>query len=82
MPPADQLKALVKDHQDLLDAFEKAFLKVNGEAPRNEFFKKNYPPPEIFQQSLGWLDEQGNRIRYNNINHNEPDQPPPAIRGR
>ena len=43
---------------------------------------KNYPPPEIFQQSLGWLDEQGNRIRYNNINHNEPDLPAPGIRGR
>jgi hypothetical protein len=43
---------------------------------------KNYPPPTIFQQSLGWLDENGTRIRYNNINHNEPDLPPPGIRGR
>jgi hypothetical protein len=43
---------------------------------------KNYPPPTIFQQSLGWLDENGERIRYNNINHNEPDVPPPGIRGR
>ena len=43
---------------------------------------KNYPPPTIFQQSLSWLDENGTRIRYNNINHNEPDVPPPAIRGR
>jgi hypothetical protein len=43
---------------------------------------KNYPPPTIFQQSLGWLDESGTRIRYNNINHNEPDVPPPGIRGR
>jgi len=43
---------------------------------------RNYPPPTIFQQSLGWLDENGTRIRYNNINHNEPDLPPPGIRGR
>jgi len=43
---------------------------------------KNYPPPTIFQQSLSWLDDKGTRIRYNNINHNEPDVPPPGIRGR
>ena len=43
---------------------------------------KNYPPPTIFQQSLSWLDENGTRIRYNNINHNEPDLPAPGIRGR
>ena len=43
---------------------------------------RNYPPPTIFQQSLGWLDDKGVRIRYNNINHNEPDLPPPGIRGR
>ena len=43
---------------------------------------RNYPPPTIFQQSLSWLDDKGVRIRYNNINHNEPDVPPPAIRGR
>ena len=43
---------------------------------------KGYPPPTIFQQSLSWLDDKGVRIRYNNINHNELDVPPPAIRGR
>jgi hypothetical protein len=43
---------------------------------------RNYPPPTIFQQSLSWLDEKGARIRYNNINHNEPDVPAPRIRGR
>jgi len=43
---------------------------------------RNYPPPTIFQQSLSWLDEKGARIRYNNINHNEPDVPTPRIRGR
>ena len=43
---------------------------------------KNYPPPTIFQQSLGWLDDQGTHIRYNNLNYNEPDLPRPGIRGR
>lgn len=36
---------------------------------------KGYPPPLIFQQSLGWLDEEGRRIRYRNMNYNEPDAP-------
>lgn len=43
---------------------------------------KGYPPPTIFQQSLGWLDENGARIRYDFINYNEPDVPKPRIRGR
>ncbi len=40
---------------------------------------KGYPPPTIFQQSLGWLDENEKRIRYQFIYHNEPD---PPIQGR
>jgi hypothetical protein len=43
---------------------------------------KGYPPPTIFQQSLGWLDESGTRIRYQFIYYNEPDAPKPPIRGR
>ena len=43
---------------------------------------KGYPPPTIFQQSLGWLDEAGVRVRYNSIYYNEPDTPKPGIRGR
>ena len=43
---------------------------------------KNYPPPTIFQQSLGWLDEKGEHIRYNLLNYNDPDLPRPSIRGR
>lgn len=43
---------------------------------------RNYPPPTIFQQSLSWLDEKGMRVRYNNINYNDPDVAPPRIRGR
>jgi len=43
---------------------------------------KGYPAPVIFQQSLGWLDEQGKRIRYQMMNYNEPDAPRPSGRGR
>jgi hypothetical protein len=43
---------------------------------------KGYPAPLIFQQSLGWLGEDGARIRYQTMYHNEPDVPKPAIRRR
>ena len=39
---------------------------------------RGYPPPLIFQQSLGWIDEHGTRIRYQSIYHNEPDVPKPG----
>jgi len=42
---------------------------------------RGYPAPLIFQQSLGWLDENGNRIRYQYMNYNEPDAPKPPGRG-
>lgn len=44
--PAEQLKALVKEYQDLLDVYHKDIQKVKGEANRDEFFSKNYPQPE------------------------------------
>jgi hypothetical protein len=43
---------------------------------------RGYPPPLMFQQSLGWLDEKGMRIRYLYMNYHEPDVPKPPIRGR
>lgn len=43
---------------------------------------RGYPPPTIFQQSLGWLDENGTRVRYQFIYNNEPDVPKPPMRGR
>lgn len=43
---------------------------------------KGYPAPMIFQQSLGWLDPEGKRIRYQLMNYNEPDAPKPPGRGR
>ena len=43
---------------------------------------RGYPPPLMFQQSLGWLDESGARIRYQYMYYGEPDAPKPPITGR
>jgi hypothetical protein len=37
------------------------------------------PEPGLFHQSLGWLDEEGNGIRYQSHYHNG-FPPPPSIR--
>jgi hypothetical protein len=37
-----------------------------------------YPVPDFFQQSVGWLDEKGNDIRYLTIYHN--GFPKPEVR--
>ena len=42
---------------------------------------KGYPAPLIFEQSLGWLDAQGRRVRYQYTYHNEPETPKPLPRG-
>ena len=70
------------NNQDQSRTFASIYMHANRLIILEATVPKNYPPPTIFQQSLGWLDEQGSRIRYNNINHNEPDLPPPSIRGR
>lgn len=38
-----------------------------------------YPEPGLFQQSLGWLDEKGNGVRYQTLYHHAFPDPP---RGR
>jgi hypothetical protein len=40
-----------------------------------------YPVPDWFQQSVGWIDENGNGIRYLTIYHNGFPKPPIANRG-
>ena len=40
-----------------------------------------YPDPGFFQQSVGWLDENGNDIRYETVYHNGFPKPPVARRG-
>src|SRR6267142_5054779 len=34
---------------------------------------RGYPPPALFTQSLSWLDERGNSVRYSTIYVNAPD---------
>ena len=45
-PPAEQMKALVNEYRDSLEAFEKAMGKVEAETQRDKFFEKNHPRPE------------------------------------
>ena len=35
-----------------------------------------YPAPDFFQQSIGWLDENGNGIRYQTLYHHGFPKPP------
>jgi thiol-disulfide isomerase/thioredoxin len=56
--PAEQLKALVKEHRECLDAFEKAIREIKDEAQRNEFRKKNYPSPAFLYPRLLALAEK------------------------
>jgi hypothetical protein len=43
---------------------------------------KDSPPPLIFQQSRGWLDEDGTtKLRYQFIYYNDPDAPETADSG-
>ena len=39
------------------------------------------PPPGLFQQSLGFVDKDGNGVRYSDYYDNDYAAPPPA-RGR
>lgn len=42
---------------------------------------RGYPPPAVFTQSLGWLDENGRGVRYATMYINAPDVPKPTGRG-
>ena len=42
---------------------------------------KGYPDPGFFQQSVQWLDENGNQIRYTTLYHNGYPKPEVARRG-
>ena len=55
---------------------ENTLVIVDGTVPAG------YPEPGLFQQSLGWLDQDGKGIRYSTLYINEPDLPKPAIRVR
>jgi len=70
------------NNADQSRTFVSIYLHANRLVVLEATVPKNYPPPTIFQQSLGWLDENGTKIRYQFINHNEPDLPKTPIRGR
>lgn len=53
--------------------FASIYMHANRLVITEATIPRGYPPPTIFQQSLGWLDAKGVRIRYPFINHNEPD---------
>ena len=42
---------------------------------------KGYPEPGLFYQSLAWLDENGNNVRYSDFYHNGFPTPAPMGRG-
>ena len=62
--------------------FTSIYMHANRLVMAEATVPKGFPPPLIFQQSVGWLDEDGKRIRYQFMNYNEPDAPPPSGRGR
>ena len=70
------------NNADQSRTFASMYMHLNRLVITEATVSKGYPPPTIFQQSLGWLDENGKRIRYPFIYHNEPDPPPPPVRGR
>ena len=41
---------------------------------------RGYPPPDVFTQSLGWLDGNGKGVRYATMYINAPDVPKPSGR--
>jgi hypothetical protein len=58
--------------------FASIYMHANRLVMTEATVARGYPPPSIFQQSLGWLDEKGARIRYPFMNYNEPDAPRPS----
>ena len=67
-PDESRTSAAVFMHEDRLYILE-------GTVP------KGYPVPDFFQQSIGWLDESGNGVRYQTLYHNGFPKPPVAGRG-
>jgi thiol-disulfide isomerase/thioredoxin len=52
-PPAEQLKGILKDYQDQVDAFWKAFDEIKNAKERDQYQRKNYPdPPVVFPRLL------------------------------
>src|SRR5262249_37325276 len=51
--PAEQLQAVVKEYQGLLDAFATAYRQVKGGKEKQvDFYRKHYPAPEQYYSRL------------------------------
>lgn len=86
------------NHQDLVEGEEIQLTNPDGSRTfvfiamhENKLFvlegsvPKGYPEPALFQNSMGWVDKDGNGIRYQSIYVNEiyglKEAPPPAHGG-
>ncbi|MBI4886281.1 MAG: hypothetical protein HY824_04260 [Acidobacteria bacterium] len=70
------------NNADQSGTFASIYMHANRLVIAEATVPRGYPPPTIFQQSIGWLDENGTKIRYQFMNYNEPDAPPTPIQGR
>jgi len=68
-PDKSRTSAAVYMHENRLYILE-------GTAP------PGYPVPDFFQQSIAWLDENGNGIRYQTLYHNGFPKPPTGRGGQ
>ena len=79
---------LVNGHQlqltnpDKSRTFASIYMHENKLLTMEGTVKAGLPEPGLFQQSLGWLDEEGNGIRYSFVYYNDPDLKKPDIRRR
>lgn len=73
--PREQLDALVKEYQGLLDAFEKALAAVKEETDRDAYYMKHHPQPEKFYAlpRIFVIDAQG-VIRFKDVRGKLLDQ--------
>ena len=70
------------NNADQSRTFASIYMHANRLVMTEATVPKGYPAPLIFQESLGWLDENGTKIRYLLMNYNDPDVPTPPIQGR
>ena len=70
------------NNADQSRTFASIYMHANRLVMTEATVPRGYPAPLIFQESLGWLDENGTKIRYLLMNYNDPDVPTPPIQGR
>lgn len=73
--PGEQIQMIYPDESRLYAAI---YLHAGKLYVLEATVPPNAPPPVVYQQSLGWVDENGNEIRYQNIGDaptvvNKPD---------